>query len=124
MNPVNWFEIPVTDMDRAKSFYEHALDIEVTIHEIGPNLMGWFPMQPDASGATGTLLKGDGYVPSHQGSVVYFSVPDIEEVLGRIEEKNGKTLVPKTSIGEHGWFAHFEDSEGNRLALHTAASGN
>jgi predicted enzyme related to lactoylglutathione lyase len=39
--------------------------------------------------------------------------------LGRIEQAGGRTLVPKTSIGEHGFIAHFIDSEGNRVALHS-----
>ncbi len=124
MNPVNWFEIPVTDMDRAKTFYEHALNTEISVHEMGDNLMGWFPMHQNGGGATGSLLKAEGYVPSHEGSVVYFSVTDIESVLSRVEEKGGKTIVPKMSIGEHGWIGHFEDSEGNRVALHTATNGN
>ena len=46
-NPVNWFEIPANDLDRAKSFYESVFDVE------------------------------------------------------------------------YGFIAHFEDSEGNRVALHT-----
>ena len=33
----------------------------------------------------------------------------------------GKTLLPLTPIGEHGHIAYFEDSEGNRVALHQAA---
>jgi len=27
-------------------------------------------------------------------------------------------LLPKMSIGEYGFIAHFQDSEGNRVALH------
>jgi predicted enzyme related to lactoylglutathione lyase len=29
-NPVNWFEIPVNDLARAKSFYEAVLGVEDT----------------------------------------------------------------------------------------------
>jgi predicted enzyme related to lactoylglutathione lyase len=51
--------------------------------------------------------------------MVYFSVDDIEGTLGKIGSKGGKTLVPKMGIGEHGFIAHFEDTEGNRLGLHS-----
>ncbi len=118
-NPINWFEIPVTDMERAKTFYQNILRYELTITEMGPLLMAWFPMEPEGFGATGTLIKAEGYTPSHEGTVVYFSVESIEETLELINANGGKTLQPKTSIGEYGFVAQFEDTEGNRVALHT-----
>ena len=42
----------------------------------------------------------------------------IDPTLEAIEGAGGKTLVPKQSIGEHGFIAHFEDTEGNRVAVH------
>ncbi len=118
-NPVNWFEIPVNELDRAKKFYESALGIQMQIQEMGPLKMAWFPMLEGKPGATGTLVKANGYTPSHQGSLVYFSVGDIESTLKKIESQGGKTLNPKTSIGKFGFVAHFEDCEGNRVALHS-----
>lgn len=118
-NVVNWFEIPVSDLDRAKKFYENVLGHELTLNEMGPLKMAWFPMEQDGTGATGTLIQAESYVPSHQGSMVYFSVPDIEAVLNKVDKNGGKTLNPKMSIGEYGFVAHFEDSEGNRVALHS-----
>ncbi len=117
-NPVNWFEIPVADMGRAKKFYESALGIEIAETEMGPNKMGWFPMEMDRAGAAGTLIQADGYKPSHEGSLVYLHVDKIDPTLKSIGSAGGKTLMPRTSIGEHGFIAHFEDSEGNRVALH------
>jgi uncharacterized protein len=121
INPVNWFEIPVENMDRAKEFYEYVFNCELALNEMGPALMAWFPMVQDGPGATGSLIKADGYTPSVAGSLVYFSVEDIDATLKRVEEKGGKTLNPKMSIGEHGFFGNFVDSEGNRVALHTAS---
>lgn len=121
MSNVNWFEIPVNDMDRAKEFYEKSFAIEITIHEFGPALMGWFPNNNETGRATGTLMKGDSYVPSHQGALVYFSVDDIEATLEKINQSGGKIIQPKMSIGEHGSVGVFEDCEGNRVALHSQA---
>jgi len=118
-NPVNWFEIPVKDMGRARKFYEKVFDRELTPEEIGPYTMAFFPMEQGAPGAAGTLMKAESYEPSHAGTIVYFSVDDIEETLRRIIANGGKTLLPKTGIGEYGFIAHFEDTEGNRLALHS-----
>ncbi len=120
-NPVNWFEIPVTDLSRAKKFYEAILSVEIAETEMGPNQMGWFPMEMGAAGAAGTLIKGDGYKPSHNGSLVYLHVDHIDPTLEAINNAGGKTLNPRMSIGEHGFVAHFEDTEGNRVALHESA---
>jgi uncharacterized protein len=118
-NPVNWFEIPVKDIERAKIFYEKVLDRELTLENMEGLQMAFFPMEKDIGGAAGTLIKGETYEPSHAGTVVYFSVDDIEETLRRINANGGKTLLPKKGIGEYGFIAQFEDTEGNRLALHS-----
>lgn len=120
-NPINWFEIPVHDLSRAKAFYENLLGIEMTLTQMGNLEMAWFPGSPNSAGASGTLMKADSYVPSHEGTMVYFYVDDIEAALDRVVEKGGRVLNPKMSIGEYGFVAHFEDCEGNRVALHTPA---
>lgn len=117
-NPVGWFEIPVSDMERAKSFYEDIFKIEIDVHDFGQLLMGWFPNDMESPGASGTLVKAETYVPSYQGTMVYFSVEEIDDVLPGIEPAGGKIINQKQSIGEYGFVAHFEDSEGNRVALH------
>ena len=117
-NPVNWFEVPVNDIARAKAFYETILEIELTESEMGPNKMAWFPMEMGAAGATGALLKGAGYKPSYDGSLVYLHVDGIDSTLDKINANGGKTLMPRMSIGQHGFIAHFKDCEGNRVALH------
>lgn len=118
-NPVGWFEIPVNDLNRAKTFYDQVFGTQLSLNEMGPFKMAWFPMEREGSGAPGTLIKGEGHSPSHAGTLVYFSVEDLEGTLKKIQDRGGKTLLPKTSIGEHGFIAHFEDCEGNRVALHS-----
>jgi len=117
-NPVNWFEIPVCDLARAKTFYEAILDVEIAETEAGPKKMGWFPMEMGGAGAAGTLVEGDGYTPSHDGSLVYLHVDKIDPTLEVIDDAGGKTLMPRMEIGEHGIIAYFEDTEGNHVALH------
>ena len=117
-NPVNWFEIPVNDLERAKQFYETVFGLQLSLNEMGPMKMAWFPMTQGGPGATGTLMKAEGYAPSHAGTLVYFTVTDIEGTLAKVNAHGGKTLLPKTGIGEYGYIAHFQDCEGNRVALH------
>ena len=118
-NPINWFEIPVKNIARATSFYEDVLQCKLSTQDFGNLKMAWFPSSRDAPGSTGSLVEQESYIPSHEGSMVYFTVDDIEISLSRVVASGGKILNPKKSIGEFGFVAHFEDSEGNRVALHS-----
>jgi imidazolonepropionase-like amidohydrolase/predicted enzyme related to lactoylglutathione lyase len=116
-NPVGWFEIPVTDMARAKAFYEHVLNVKLQPMNIGPLEMAFFPMRPGTTGAAGALMKGEAFKPSRQGVQIYFTIIDIDGALKRVQEQGGKVVLPKTRIGPFGFVASFEDSEGNRIGL-------
>ena len=120
-NPVSWFEIPARELEPAKAFYETTLDIEMKLFESGAFRMAWFPTSEGASGATGALMESESYVPSYDGSMIYFSVEDIEGVLKRAGQTGGKVIREKMSIGEFGFVGHFEDSEGNRVGLRSAS---
>jgi predicted enzyme related to lactoylglutathione lyase len=118
-NPVGWFEIPANDLSRAQAFYEHILGTQLSLHEVGPMKMAWFPMEQNAPGAAGSLVKAEGQSPSQTGTLIYFSVEDIEGVLKKANDKGGKTLHSKESIGEYGFIALIQDSEGNRIGIHS-----
>ena len=119
MNPVNWFEIPVTDMKRAVKFYETVFGYAFSLNDMGTFQMAWSPMGESLPGSTCSLVKGEAYTPSHAGSLVYFSVEDIDGTLTKAASSGGRILGKKMSIGEYGFVAHIEDSEGNRVALHS-----
>jgi len=119
-NPVGWFEIPVTDLARAKAFYEAVFGFDdLPVHEMGPLTMAWFPWKQDAIGSPGALCHGEWYQPSEAGTLVYFTAPDIDGCLARAEENGGKVIQPKKSIGEYGFVGFMEDCEGNRIGLHS-----
>lgn len=117
--PVVWFEIPVKDLERGKRFYESVLEVELRIQDFGHLQMAFFPDLEGGSGADGALVLAETYEPSYQGTMVYFGVEDIEATLGRVRAQGGKVITEKMSIGEFGFVGHFEDSEGNRVALHS-----
>ena len=119
-NMVGWFEIPVNDMNRAKAFYEAVFKVKIEIHDFGGMLMGWFPFDESKPGATGTLIKQDTYIPSQEGTLVYFVSENVQNELDRVEAAGGTLYQPKTQISpEHGYMGVFIDSEGNRIALHS-----
>lgn len=121
-NPVGWFEIPTLDFDRAIRFYEQMFDVTLRRVET-PNLpMAMFPATEDPMGASGALVHNtDWYKPTLDGVLIYFTSPsgDLDADSRRLEELGGKVWVPKKSIGDYGWIVVFEDTEGNRIALHT-----
>ncbi|MDN5202851.1 VOC family protein [Fulvivirgaceae bacterium BMA10] len=120
MNAVNWFEIPANNIDRAMEFYKNILGYDLQKTNMMGTDMAFFPGEVQNQGATGAIIQGEGYEPSEKGSLVYFSAgEDLTPVLEKVEKAGGKVILPKTSIGEHGFIAHFMDCEGNRVALHS-----
>lgn len=118
-NALNWFEIPVTDMPRAKKFYETIFEIQMHQMDLMNMTMVVFPSEPPTSG--GALVKSEYHKPSREGSVIYLNAnPDLQLVLDRIEGAGGKINIPKTQISpEIGYMAFFSDTEGNAVALHS-----
>ncbi len=119
-NMVGWFEIPVSDMERAKNFYEAVFAIKIELQDFMGFQMGWFPDRGEERGATGTLVKQSSYVPSKEGTLIYFSCDDLKHELDKVEGAGGEIIQKKTQISpDYGNMAVFLDTEGNRMALHS-----
>ena len=118
---VGWFEIPVADMARAAKFYEKVFHISIALNDLGEFKMGWFPYDPEKSGAPGSLVQHVQYIPSAtEGPLLYFSCKDLSDELSRVTVSGGTIVQEKQEIGGgHGFMALFIDSEGNRIALHS-----
>ncbi|MHB1399796.1 MAG: VOC family protein [Trichloromonadaceae bacterium] len=118
-NLAGWFEIPVTDMDRAKTFYESVFDLHLELQEMGPQEMAWFPMQEEIYGAGGALVRGPGYLPAQTGVIIYLTTADIETTLAKAQAQGGRVLARKTAIGDYGFIGFIADTEGNRIGIHS-----
>lgn len=118
---ITWFEIPVTNMNRAKKFYEKVFDIQISLHDMEGVQMGWFPNKNTSGVATGTLIHaGENYKPSKDGVLIYFSCDDVANEISRVEDAGGEIVFNKKEISENnGYMAYFMDPEGNRIALHS-----
>ncbi len=118
-NAANWFEIPAHDIGRARKFYEEISSIQMQPLKAGNGLeMALFPVAAGTVG--GALCEHIGfYKPSHDGTLVYLNGnPDLQEILGRVEDNGGKIMIGKSQISpEYDYMAVFEDTEGNRVAL-------
>ena len=122
-NIVGWFEIPVSNMERAIKFYESLFGVKLTRETMGGIDMAWFPGNMEGPGASGSLVYSpQAYTPSKDGTLVYFSSQygDVAKELSKVKDLGGKILQPKTLITDDiGYMAICLDSEGNRIALHS-----
>jgi uncharacterized protein len=124
MNPVVYFEIPVLDLGRACDFYSKVFGTTLTQDVVDGYNMAFFETSDDSFGASGALVVGDVYVPSHNGCFLYFGVDSIDETIARALELGGSVLYPKKSNGDLGSVAEIQDTEGNRIALHEEQSSS
>ncbi len=112
-----YFEIPAQNMDRAIGFYQSVLDFRFERRTIDGYEMALFRSDTRLEGATGALARGDVYVPSKSGPLIYFGVSDIDQTLQKAAARGGRTLYPKTVSSPGIVVAEFEDSEGNRIGI-------
>ena len=119
-NAINWFEIPVTDIERASNFYSQVLDAELQKQEVMGTQMAFLPMGGQ-DGVGGALCQSEMHKPSQEGAVVYLNGgTDLSNPLSRVENAGGKVVMPKTKISDEiGYMAFFTDTEGNKLAFHS-----
>lgn len=116
---LNWFEIPVTDFERAKKFYSAIYDYDMPEQFFGPNRMAFFLFDQKKKGVGGAIVKGENYVPSPDGARIYLAAGnDLSVVLNRVEANGGKIVFPKVLIGpDLGYMAFINDTEGNMVGL-------
>jgi uncharacterized protein len=118
-NALNWFEIPVTDLARAKEFYGRILQADLREESLSGRNLAVLPYQN--GGVGGAIIQGDGLAPSDQGTIVYLDAGnDRAGALSRVEAAGGKVVMGATHLSDQiGSIAMFLDSEGNRVAFHS-----
>ncbi len=118
-NPVNWFELYVQDMARARKFYESVFQLKLEKIDSPDTEMWRFPMDVDRFGASGSLVKMDGVPSGGNSTVIYFICVDCAVEASRVTAAGGRIQKEKTSIGKYGFIALAFDTEGNMFGLHS-----
>ncbi len=117
-NAINWFEIPVRDLDRAVAFYEALLGVTLKREVFGGKPMALFPFT-ERGGVGGALLLDTRRAPSSDGSLVYLNLGErLDQALASTQQARGEVVLPKTHIGDPGHIAIVRDTEGNLVGLH------
>lgn len=119
-NAINWFEIPVKNFDTTKKFYETIFGAEMQVMDAMGMKSAFFPAEMETGGIGGCIIQGEGYEPTTKGVLVYLNGgDDLGVPLSKVEKAGGKIILPKTAIGQNGFMAHFIDTEGNKVGLHS-----
>jgi len=112
-----YVEVPVENLDRAAYFYGQLFGVSLRRTVIDGHPCCVLDEDSDAEGAVIALMEGESYVPSIDGTRVYVTVDDVEDVLGRVRALGGSILYPAQEVADGLIVAELRDSEGNRLAL-------
>jgi uncharacterized protein len=118
-NPVSWFDIHVSNFERAKKFYETVFNIQLFDAPTEWGKQAFFPFNQESINISGALVEKADMTASANNTVVYFVSLDCISEEKRIEEAGGKVVRPKMSIGEFGFISIFIDTEGNTVGLHS-----
>lgn len=119
------FEVPFSDGDRARSFYQQAFgwqlnempETKYTIVSTGPAGENGMPAEPGFIG--GGMFEREPDNP--QGPVITIDVKSIDDALATIRSLGGDAVGEKTQVGEMGFAAYFTDTEGNVMGLWESA---
>jgi predicted enzyme related to lactoylglutathione lyase len=118
-NPVNWFEIYVQDMTRARAFYEAVFGVTLTRLPGSDLEMYTFPMDVQQGGASGALVHFPGMPSGGNSVLVYFHCGDCAVEAAKAAAAGGRVQREKMSIGQYGHIALVFDTEGNMIGLHS-----
>lgn len=114
---VAWTEIPVTDLDAAKSFYETVFSWEMQRDDTGPNPILNF--SGNMNMVSGHLYLGK---PSSDGPTIHLMVPDtLEAARARVEASGGKVTSDNVPLPV-GRFCYANDPDGNSIGLFEMAA--
>lgn len=107
---------PVSDMNRARSFYEHVLGLHKASH------YGDQWVEYDVGGSTFAVTTSHmGQPPGDKGATVAFEVSDFEAFVHKLKER-AVTFVTEPFETPVCRMAVIEDPDGNHVTIHKRTS--
>ena len=109
-----WFEIPANNVNRAKSFYSKLFGWKIQKFPMGQHNYWHIDTGGDDKSPDGGILERQG-----KGHTVtnYIMVASVEQSAARVKKLGGQIIMPKTPVGDFGYFIICEDTEKNQFAL-------
>ena len=116
MNPIVHFELPAKDKERSKKFYSEVFgwkledypEMNYTMVYTSEVDEKYMPKTP------GTINGGMMSADDNGGTfpVLVINVPDLDEYIKKVEDADCKIIMPRTEVGDMGYYARFVDPEG------------
>lgn len=103
---------PVSNMERARAFYEHVLGLHVSAHYQDV----WVEYEMGGSTFAITTM-GMGHTPGSKGAVVAFEVSDFEAFVLKLKER-AVPFVTEAFNTPVCRMAVIEDQDGNHITIH------
>lgn len=119
------FEIPFDDAERARGFYREVFDWQIqAMPEMAYNFVSTGPVSDEGMPSEpgyigGGMLERQAPVTT---PVITLLVDDIDATLAAVEKHGGTTAGEKMAVGDMGFAAYFNDSEGNLMGIWQSAT--
>jgi len=114
------FEVPYSDGDRARAFYAEAFGWNVMVMpELSYTMASTGPVDEQAMPTEAGFINGGMFERTEalRGPMITIDVDDLDAALKTVESLGGKQVGEKLPVGDMGFAAYFEDTEGNILGL-------
>ena len=110
---IGFVGVPVTDLKRARAFYEDVLGLKVS-----DEMMGGKWIEYAVGDDTLAIANvGDGWMPSDQGTGAALEVEDFDEAISRLKDRQVRFAAePFETPCCH--MAVIQDPDGNKLMIH------
>lgn len=117
-NTCVWFEIPASDLERARGFYAAVLGRDLSVVDGGPNPIVPLTNMADA-GVSGHLYPGTPPAPG-AGPTIHIAAPaDLDTTADRVRQAGGTVHGDPVEIPS-GRFIYATDPDGNSLGFFAA----
>ena len=119
MDKVVHFEIPAGDLEKAKKFYSEVFGWQIMPYN------DWYLSVVAAESDGNKMSKEKGAInggiqkrgPRAKMPTIIIQVKNIDDSSAKIKKNGGKIAVEKEKISDMGFYAQFDDTEGNRIGL-------
>lgn len=118
----SWIEIPVSDLERAKTFYSAIFDLTDTpLYDEPPaKIILLLPSDKSVAKPGLSLVQSPVHRPYDGGAVINFHLGNhesLETALKQVVQLGGKLDKALVDTGDGVKYINLLDSEGNRIAL-------
>jgi len=121
MNPINHFEIPFDNSERAIKFYKEVFGWEIIpMPDMNYTIVHTTPTNENQMPKEAGTINGGMYNRSDGGSrspVLVITVPNLDKHIKKIQAHGGKITMEKRQVGKMGLYAQIKDTEGNIIGI-------